>query len=161
MARRIVKPMTDKEIASKAKQIGTHAEGRVTGLCLRVRKNKSGLSVCWMLRVQKDGKESIKSLGKYPIVSLAQARERASEYLSQFALGVNPFEIEKEKKEKQAEEKKAGIAKGLTLDDVLGEFMDYKQRMSWNDNEKTRNKEENRLRDNLPSLLPIPLAEMN
>lgn len=160
MARRIVKPMTDKEIASKAKQIGTHAEGRVTGLCLRVRKNKSGLSVCWMLRVQKDGKESIKSLGKYPIVSLAQARERASEYLSQFALGVNPFEIEKDKKEKQAEEKKAGIAKGLTLDDVLGEFMDYKQRMSWKDNEKTRNKEEKRLRDNLPSLLPIPLAEM-
>lgn len=113
MARRIVKPMTDKEIASKAKQIGTHAEGRVTGLCLRVRKNKSGLSVCWMLRVQKDGKESIKSLGKYPIVSLAQARERASEYLSQFALGVNPFEIEKDKKRKTGRGKEGRYCQGV------------------------------------------------
>lgn len=52
-------------------------DGKVKGLCLEVRPNGSKL---WRLRYQKiNGKSTMMSLGEYPVITLAQARESALE----------------------------------------------------------------------------------
>ncbi len=76
----------------------THKPYKLTdgeGLHLEVKPNGSKL---WRLRYRLHGKESVYSIGKYPAVSLAQARERKNEAKELITLGINPSLHRKQEK---------------------------------------------------------------
>ncbi len=57
------------------------------GLYLLVQKNGSKL---WQLRYRFAAKENILSFGKYPLLSLLEAREKRDEAKKQLLAGINP-----------------------------------------------------------------------
>ena len=71
------------------------------GLHLEVTTTGSKL---WRLRYRLHGKESVYSIGKYPAVSLAIAREKRSEVKALIAQGINPSSFRKQEKIKQSNE---------------------------------------------------------
>ena len=71
------------------------------GLNLEVKPNGSKL---WRLRYRLHGKESIYSIGKYPAVSLALARERRTEAKELIEQGINPSLHRKQEKVRLAHE---------------------------------------------------------
>lgn len=100
MPKRIV-PLTDLQV-SKAKP----GEKQVTlfdggGLYLLVTPKGGKL---WRLKYRFDGKEKLLSLGKYPDISLAEARNKRHEARNKIANGVDPGEVRKAQKAAQTEE---------------------------------------------------------
>ncbi|MBF9235544.1 tyrosine-type recombinase/integrase [Microvirga alba] len=74
--------LTDKQIQRAIRELKTEttlndgAAGRGTGsLRLRLRPTAAGVSATWMAFWKKDGKRQTKPLGRYPDMSLAEARE--------------------------------------------------------------------------------------
>jgi len=55
----------------------------------------------WRLRYWLDGRENRLSLGTYPVVSLAEAREKCLEVKKQIAAGIDPSQSRKDKKQAQ------------------------------------------------------------
>ncbi len=74
------------------------------GLHLEVTTNGSKL---WRLRYRLHGKESVYSIGKYPGVSLAQARERRAEAKGLISQGINPSLHRKQERVKKAHESRS------------------------------------------------------
>ena len=74
---------------SKIEAPGLHFVGRVQGLALQV---TAGSGRSWLLRVVIGGKRREMGLGAYPGVTLAQAREKASEARELIRQGVDPIE---------------------------------------------------------------------
>ena len=87
------------------------------GLYLLVQKNGSKL---WQLRYRFAAKENILSFGKYPLVSLLEARVKRDEAKKQLLAGINPSARRKE-------EKIAAIAEARTTFALLAE--EYLKRM--------------------------------
>ncbi len=54
---------------------GTSGRGGGT-LCLRIRKTKAGASAAWIATWMRNGKRGVKQIGKYPALSIADARVR-------------------------------------------------------------------------------------
>ena len=76
----------------------THKPYKLTdgeSLHLEIKPNGSKL---WRLRYRLHGKESVYSIGKYPAVSLAQARERKIEAKELISQGINPSLHRKQEK---------------------------------------------------------------
>jgi integrase len=71
----------------QAKKPGRYPDG--DGLYLQVGPNASK---SWLLRFQLDGRERFMGLGKYPLFSLAEARDRASDHRKLLADGIDPIE---------------------------------------------------------------------
>lgn len=71
------------------------------GMVLLVHPNGSKY---WRLRYRFDGKEKMLALGKYPEISLADARARRDEARKQLANGVDPSESKKAVKVEQEQE---------------------------------------------------------
>jgi len=90
--------LTDIQIRkAKAKpKIYRMADGN--GLCLEVQPNGSKL---WRYRYRFQGTANMLSLGKYPDVGLANARERLSEVRRQLANGGDPSQVRKAEKIEQ------------------------------------------------------------
>lgn len=151
----------DKQVNALAKRIGVHAVGGVDGLSLRVRKLKSGeLSRIWILRVYDGKKERKKSLGSYPLISLAEARRLAEEIAKGFFRGQDSLEIDKQEQERQRLEQEQAKINALTLNDVLSDYFEYKSERDWKHPEKTKEKEEIRFRSHFYALLPLKLSEI-
>ena len=74
---------------SKIEAPGLHFVGRVPGLALQV---TAGSGRSWLLRVVIGGKRREMGLGAYPGVTLAQARQKASEARELIRQGVDPIE---------------------------------------------------------------------
>ena len=74
---------------SKIEAPGLHFVGRVQGLALQV---TAGSGRSWLLRVVIGGKRREMGLGAYPGVTLALAREKASEARELIRQGVDPIE---------------------------------------------------------------------
>lgn len=73
------------------------------GLYLEVRPTTTTIAAkWWRLKYRFDGKEKLLSLGTYPDVSLAQARERRDQAREQIARGVDPSRARKEAKASRA-----------------------------------------------------------
>src|SRR5438067_265018 len=88
------KAMTDalvRNIAPPATGRLETADLRATGLSFRITSN-GARSWCFRFRDPRSGKPSRATLGEYPIVSLAEARERAEAMRRQVAGGENPVE---------------------------------------------------------------------
>ena len=76
--------LTDRSI--RAKSVGLHADG--DGLMLQVTENKART---WILRTMIQGKRRDMGLGGWPMVSLREAREKASRYRKMAREGGDPF----------------------------------------------------------------------
>lgn len=77
---------------NRLKMVGRHAVGGVPGLLLQI---KSTGTRSWILRTTVLGKRRNYGLGGYPTVSLADARKRAKDLLSQIFSGADPTEDKK------------------------------------------------------------------
>lgn len=163
---RVAKALTDKEIKPKLRKHKVLAVGGVDGLILRQLTNAAGqvTSVRWYLRKQGAGKAMI-PLGEYPRMSLAKAREEARRVLNALSEGVNPVREAKEKKAAAEIEDADKARRSLTVGDLLGEWMAYKvESGDWGKGdhaaaESVRRKEERRIRQNVPSLLGLSVAD--
>jgi len=89
------------------------------GLYLLVQKNGSKL---WQLRYRFAAKENILSFGKYPLVSLLEAREKRDEAKKQLLAGINPSA--KRKEEKIAVFTEARTTFGLLAEEYLQRMVD-------------------------------------
>ena len=69
------------------------------GLLLLIKESGSK---SWILRYWFDGKERRTGLGKYPTIGLLDARELKNLFKREIALGVNPLERKREKREEEA-----------------------------------------------------------
>lgn len=92
----MAKTLTDSVVASLKPQRGQSgwrelADGATRGLCIRI--SPRGEKV-WAIRHVVGGKRSRHTIGAYPTVSLADARKRASEYLSGTRDGMSPEEVD-------------------------------------------------------------------
>ncbi|WP_256824976.1 tyrosine-type recombinase/integrase [Pseudomonas kurunegalensis] len=85
------------------------------GLCLEVTTSGGKL---WRLRYRFDGKAKMLSLGSYPAVTLAQARERRDAARKILAQGIDPSAHKRE-------EKAASAAQALTLESLAREWYAY------------------------------------
>ena len=106
----------------------------------------------WRWSYRFEGKEKLMSLGKYPDVSLAQARERHSEARKLFASGVDP--MAQRKSEKNAE--KAAVENSFQSISAL--WLEH-----WQDGKSPRHVEYVKRRieaDILPCLGARPIAEI-
>jgi len=90
--------LTDTEIKRAKAAEKAYSMGDGGGLYLWVKPTGGKL---WRWSYRYEGKEKLMSLGKYPDVSLAQARERHSEARKLLATGVDP--MAQRKAEKTAE----------------------------------------------------------
>ncbi|HEX5687370.1 MAG TPA: integrase arm-type DNA-binding domain-containing protein [Ideonella sp.] len=104
--------LTTKAVESAIKQATTTGKARKVsdgaGLVLDARPTGSGW---WRLRFWSEGKEGMLSLGTYPEVSLADARQRRDEARKQVASGVNPSDARKTAK--AASDAKASAARTI------------------------------------------------
>lgn len=122
--------LSDKAIRAALKRASTtgDAEKLSDGGGLRLDVQPSG-SGWWRMRYRFGGKEGMLSLGVYPAVSLAQARERRDEVRRQVASGVDPSATRKEgkaEKERVTQAKKfeaAGLPGPGTFEYVAREWL--------------------------------------
>lgn len=96
------KALTDALIRSIAPPVTGRlevADLRATGLSFRVTSN-GARSWCFRFRDPRSGKTSRATIGEYPIISLAEARERADAMRRQVAARENP--VERKRREREA-----------------------------------------------------------
>jgi len=84
-----VKPLTDTQCKGFKPKDKEYKIADGDGLYLHIKPNGSKL---WRLRVLIDSKQTTKSLGAYPAMSLKDVRVKRDEVKSSLANGVNPFE---------------------------------------------------------------------
>lgn len=85
--------LSDNKIKALKPKEKEYKVGDGNGLWLFVTPNNSKL---WRFRYTLNGKSSTKSLGKYPIVSLKEARQKRDEYRSQLDTGIKPTDTKKD-----------------------------------------------------------------
>ena len=141
--------LTDTEIKRAKSAEKAYSLGDGGGLYLWVKPTGGKL---WRWSYRFEGKEKLMSLGKYPDVSLAQARERHAEARKLLATGVDP--MAQRKAEKTAEKK----AVENSFQSVAEQWLDH-----WAEGKSPRHVEYTRRRiemDILPALGARPVAEI-
>ena len=131
---KMVLPMPAVTVA-RIKRPGLHAVGGAAGLYLLVTVTGSRR---WVYRVMQAGRRSDLSLGPFPEVSLADARERALELRGQQRAGVDVAQARREAKRRERAERAAGITPGAPRQ--IPTFRDYAT--SWIDLNQARWKNE-------------------
>jgi integrase len=109
------KSLTDATVRN-LKAPGAYSAGTPRGLFLVV--TPSGTK-SWRLRYWVDGKEFVHTLGHFPTLTLAEARQVADKEKDQIKLGLHP----KERRQAEAAAKKAEQA--LTFEGVAKEFIEH------------------------------------
>lgn len=98
MARRVI-PLTDKKVKSIKPTDKEQVFSDGQGLQLRIMPNGTK-SWRFVYKNPDTGKRANQTLGKYPTLSIANARKKAEEYRELVALNIDPKHHEKEKKKK-------------------------------------------------------------
>ncbi|WP_170158972.1 integrase arm-type DNA-binding domain-containing protein [Brenneria alni] len=88
-------PLTDLEIRRAKPEDKPYTKNDGNGLSLLIEPNGSK---GWRYRYRFDGKAKLLSLGIYPTISLAEARQKRDEAKKLVAAGINPSEVRKEVK---------------------------------------------------------------
>jgi len=118
--------LTDTEIKRAKAAVKAYSMGDGGGLYLWVKPTGGKL---WRSSYRFEGKEKLMSLGKYPDVSLAQARERHAEARKLLATGVDP--MAQRKAEKTAEK----VAVENSFQSVTAQWLEHwqegKVRATW------------------------------
>jgi len=141
--------LTDTEIKRAKATEKAYSMGDGGGLYLWVKPTGGKL---WRWSYRFEGKEKLMSFGKYPDVSLAQARERHSEARKLFATGVDP--MAQRKAEKTAE--KAAVEN--SFQSIAARWLEH-----WQDGKSPRHVDYVKRRietDILPCLGARPIAEI-
>lgn len=71
----------------------------------------------------KHGGSKRTALGRYPLLSVEQARNKAHKVLAQYRDGKDPVQLEREEREREAAEKSLQSALAVTLGSVLDDFL--------------------------------------
>ena len=123
---------TDKEIRSATKKdtVSKLKDSQREGLYLRVQPSGKWL---WQYRFTLHGKEGTFSIGPYPTVSLATAREKRDKASTWVREGKNPILAQKEEQRKALEKSEDTLAKAweglnLTLPDISQKTMARRER---------------------------------
>ncbi len=104
----------DKELASSVKANAIFRDTDCKGLTA-VKYAKTGdLSFVYSGRI-KGGKKRDITLGRYPSLSIAEARKRALEYTRMYRDGIDPVEVQAEEARKKESELALGKALQVTL----------------------------------------------
>ena len=104
------------------------------GLFLLITKNGGKR---WRFKYRFDGKEKIISIGTYPGISLAKAREKKNEMRSQVANGISPADEKKKTKEKKTTAKAKTI---FTFEKLAGDLLEeWKEKESISESTYKRN----------------------
>jgi len=97
---RIVKPLSPVQVRNAKSREKSYKLFDGGGLYLEVTPIGSKL---WRMKIRVDGRERLLSFGKYPDISLEQARARRDEARKQKAVGLDPAEERKRQKREKAE----------------------------------------------------------
>lgn len=149
-----------KEVERLAKRPGMHAVGgSVAGLCLHVREVQSGFSAQWVLRIRKEAIKRKATLGPYPLMGLAEARQAAAEYMKSLALGADPREEKKAAQAAQEAARREAERAVFTIDALLPEWLAWKALTAKLPDDYAR-REASRIRNHLGGLLTQPLPRI-
>lgn len=107
--------LSDRQISRAAKGDAPYKLYDAEGLYLLVQPNGSKL---WRMNYRHNGKWRTLAMGKYPDISLAQAREERGRARKLLAAGKDPSE------EKRAERKAAILAAKNTFQAIAKEYLD-------------------------------------
>lgn len=119
---KIVKPLSDLQVR-RIRQVGWHAVGGVPGLLLQVREpavQGAQTPRSWVLRLTVCGARKVIGLGSYPLISLALAREQATQLTIEVKRGGDPLES----KRQQLKKSKLDAAKKKTFKECAVAFME-------------------------------------
>lgn len=119
MARR-ANNLTVRQVETKT-QPGRYADGN--GLYLQIAQ---GGSKSWLFRYMRDGKARAMGLGPYPMVTLAEARQKAGDAKRQLLAGEDPIAAKKALSAAQRLED----AKAITFRDAAGQYIEA-HRSGW------------------------------
>jgi len=108
-------PLTDSAIKTAKPKDKAYKLSDAHGLYILIKPNGSKL---WRLKFRVNGTEKGLAFGSYPIISLAQARQRREDARQQLAEGKDPTEQKKAAKQALA-------ATGLTFETLAREWFDY------------------------------------
>jgi len=134
---KVIKPLSAIAV-SKITTPGWHAVGGVSGLALQVRvsqgKNKQNQR-CWILRTTIGNARVPLGLGTYPLISLAEARDRAKEMLNDIRVGIDPRlkkkEIQSQLIATMARSKTFKECAEAYMDSHASEYSNEKHRKQW------------------------------
>ncbi|WP_162798618.1 tyrosine-type recombinase/integrase [Sulfitobacter sp. SK012] len=109
----MIRKLTDSKVktAKPGDKVKRVADGN--GLTLTITPNGTKT---WHLRYRRDDKATMVSLGRYPDVSLAIAREKADQMRAARATGVDPV------REKERQRRQLAVAPGETFEEVAADF---------------------------------------
>ncbi len=119
---KVIKPLSAIAV-SKIMTPGWHAVGGVSGLALQVRPSQGTnkqIQRCWILRTTIGKSRVPLGLGNYPLISLAEARNRAKEMLDDIRAGIDP----RNKRREIQSQLIATIAKNKTFKECAEAYMD-------------------------------------
>lgn len=158
--------LTDKAIRAAIKRVseGGQPEKLTDGAGLRLDIQPTG-SGWWRLRYRVDGREGMLSLGVYPGVGLAQARQRRDEARAKLAEGIDPSAARKAEKvaraavEETARLTEAGLPLPGTFEALAREWLEHvhEAKVSPGHAERTRIRFE---QDAFPWIGARPVAEL-
>ena len=127
MARQL-KRLTTRTVTALAK-IGRHADGG--NLYLTISKTDSGLSKRWTFMFAIDGKQREAGFGSASIVTLAEAREKAAEYRSMLAKGIDPLSAKQAAREAAAARRTFGQCADELIKSKRREWRSEKHAGQW------------------------------
>jgi integrase len=119
----VVVPLTDFAIKSLKPKEKLYRVLDTDGLFIEVATSGSKL---WRFQYSYHGKKSMMSLGKYPTVSLTQARAKRLECQALLADGINPTTQKKQDKQAQIEAETLARNNAYTLDQAFLSWYDQK-----------------------------------
>lgn len=127
---KVAKQLTDLQVRS-LKTDGVIAVGGVAGLCVRVQAQQK----TFILRYSCNGRRREISIGQYPVVGLADARNKATEYRRLIADGIDPIDWKQEQKAKIKEERSQKFLSELTFEWLADQFVNA-QSSDWQEKDK-------------------------
>jgi integrase len=122
--------LTDRAV--KAAGVGRHGDG--DGLYLEVRAASRGgnqVRKSWLYRFQMNGTRRAQGLGSYPEVSLADARQKATEARTSVAKGIDPIEARKAAEQGQKLIPTFGDIAVMVITDAQTKSTNAKVRYQW------------------------------
>lgn len=142
-------PLTDKQISHLKPKDKAYRVYDTEGLYLQISPSGGKL---WRWKFRKDDKELVSSFGKYPAISLAQARKLRDEARAVLETGKNPND------EKKARKLRNSIEGGNTFERITRLWMEIKQKGL---NEKYVKQNLERLEQHIfPAIGALPITEI-
>jgi integrase len=105
--------------AVRAASIGMHHDG--AGLYLQVSQGRTGINRSWLFRFVVGKKSRYMGLGPFPMVSLAQAREKAANARKQLSEGVDP--IAHKRAVRASLSQRQATEQAVTFDDCVTRYL--------------------------------------